>query len=127
MKRSLDIYDDIPKAMRNYLSHYGFHFSRKAYEYATENFASPYKEEEVDNMMLNYNITLKNDTLYDKVFVASWAKEHLLGRSLTDEQHLAMFVRDVIDDADGSGEEPFRRWISDCVGRGEPIEWYDIL
>jgi len=35
MKRTaLDIYDDMPASMRKYISNYGWHFSKEAFEYA---------------------------------------------------------------------------------------------
>ena len=32
----LDVYEQIPRGMREYLSHYGWHFSQKLAEYATD-------------------------------------------------------------------------------------------
>lgn len=128
MKRSLDTYDRIPEEMENYLSHNGFHFNKKAYDYAAKKMSNdPYTKEQVEELLKRYGITLKNDTLYDKVYVATMAKSDFLGKSIPNEQYLAMFVRDYLDDEDGCGEEAFRRWIADSIGRGEPIDWYELL
>jgi hypothetical protein len=34
MKPALDIYDDMPKYMRKYLQHYGWHFNKALCDYA---------------------------------------------------------------------------------------------
>lgn len=129
----LDIYDDMPPAMKAYISNYGFHFNKKACEYAVKRMKKnagkidPYTQEQVKELFSRYGITLKNDTMHDATYVANMAKADYLGKSLPNEQYLAMFVRDYIDDEDGCGEEAFRRWIADSVGRGEPIDFEEIL
>ena len=44
-----------------------------------------------------------------------------LGSSVPDEQRLALFVKDYVDDPDGYEELPFTRFYSDCIGKGIPI------
>ena len=50
-----------------------------------------------------------------------------LGSSIIDEKHLALYVKDVIDDADGYDGIVFNRWYADTVKQGIPIEWDDML
>lgn len=78
MKRiPIDLYDEIPSEMRTYLRHYGWHFNRKAYEYACESMrrknvqtgkmerVEPYTKEQVDEILKKYNITLVCVCCYD--------------------------------------------------------------
>lgn len=132
-RRSLDSYDIVPDGMRTYLSNYGFHFSKKACEYAVKQMRRDgkheheYSVEDVDSLLKKHGVELENDVLYDKVFVANMAYYDYLNKSLTGECHVAKFVKDYLDDEDGCGEEAFRRWIADCVGRGIPVSWEDML
>ena len=70
---------------------------------------------------------LQDPILYDHVFVANMAKADFYKSSIPDEQHLALYVKDYLEDPDGTDELPFRRWLATMVGIGEPIEWEDIL
>lgn len=139
MKRMpLDIYDEMPKDMKKYITNYGWHFNKRAYEYATKHLTKrnqlthqqervvPYTKEEVDELLKKYNIELTNKIMYDYVFAASMCKADYLGKSVPNEQCLAMYVRDTVDDYDASDETTFRRWVATMVGNGEPIDWYEI-
>lgn len=138
-KKSLDIYDDMPSGMKTYISNYGFHFNKKACEYAVsmmkkEDRASgtikelkPYSKEQVDDLMQIHGVKLHNKVLYDYVFAANMCKADYLGSSVVDEQHLCLFVKDYLDDVDASEETAFRRWLATMVGNGDPIEWDDLI
>ena len=123
--KSLDAHDKIPDAMRNYLSHYGFHFSKKAFEYACEGMAVMSKEK-VESLQEQYGVNIANDVLYDKAYVATMAKSDF-ALSLDSETRIVRFVKEYLDDKDGCGEEAFRRWVADRIGRGKPIDWDSIL
>lgn len=133
MRQSLDTYDTIPEAMRRYLSYNGFHFNKKACDYAVRkmrkggNKIEPWTQDQVNELLKKYGITIKNDTMHDATYVANMAKSDFLGKSLPNEQYLAMYIKDYLDDEDGTGEEAFRRWIADCVGRGEPVDFEMLL
>lgn len=140
MKRiPLDIYDDIPKDMRKYIQHNGWNFNKKACEYAVNLMKKynpstdkleklePYSKDQVDEMLQNYGITLDNNVGYNYVFVANMAKADYLKSSLEDEHHLALFVKDYIDDPDASSETTFRRWYITMMGNGEIVDWSDII
>lgn len=124
--------------MISYYGNNGWHFSKKAYQFATRNLVKkgadgksekvkPYTMDEVEEMLQKYNIKLKNDNGYDKVYLASMAKADYLGSSIADEEHLAMHVKDVLDDYDGGDERVFRHWYSDQMEDGVSIPWDDIL
>lgn len=135
----LDIYDELPPAMRQYISNYGFHFSKRAYECAIkgmkrkstvtgkEERVEPMTKDQVEEMLNKYGVKVENGKMYDACYVLMMGKADYLKSSIPDEQHLAMYVKDVLDDVDGSDELPFRFWLQKCVAMGEPIEWEDMM
>ena len=78
-------------------------------------------KENVDELLKRYGINLDNKHGYDYVFAANMCKADYLGSSVPDEQHLALFVKDYVDDPDGYPELPFTRFYADCIGTGTPI------
>lgn len=134
----LDIHDDMPEGMRRYISNFGWHFNKKAYEYATklmrkrspktnmEERVKAYTKEEVDAMLMTYNVELKRKIMYDYVFVATMCRADYLGSSIEDEEHLVKYIKDTVDDVDASNETTFRRWVATMIGNGSPIDWYEI-
>lgn len=137
-KTPLDIYEDMPEGMKRYINNFGWHFNKKAYEYATsfmsrinpitkkEEKVDCYTKEQVDKLLEDYNINVKNKVMYDYVYVASMCKADYLSKSVPDKEHLAMFVRDTVDDFDTADTTTFRRWVATMVGNGNPIDWYEI-
>lgn len=132
-KTALDIYDDMPRAMKKYISNYGWHFNKTSYEYAV-NFMrnkngsklQPYQKEQVDTMLKAYGVELDNNVMYDYLYVASMCKADFYGSCIRDEHSMALFIKDTIDDKDASNETTFRRWVATMVGNGEPIEWDEL-
>lgn len=139
MNTPLDIYDDYPKAMRRYLQNYGWTFSKNACDYAVSlirkiNPATGKKEtiqaadkEAVNDMLEKYGVRLEHNTGYDYVYVYNKAFADCYKSSVPDEQHLALHVKDVIDDVDNEGGNVFRKWYADMVGKGMPVDWEEIL
>lgn len=136
--RSFEVYDRIPEDMQTYLSNYGFNFSKKMCEWAVSMMKKkdasgktekiqPISKEVIEELLKKYNITLECDNGYNSVYVANMAKADYWGSSLTDEQHLVLFIKDYIDDPDGSEEKAFRHFLSDCMGMGIVINWIDML
>lgn len=78
-------------------------------------------------MLKTNGITLKNNALYDHVFVANMGKADYLGKSIANEKNLAMYIKDVIDDEDGYDGVPFNRWYADMSRKGKPIDWNEFL
>lgn len=126
-------YDMKPSAMINYLRYNGPHFSEKLCDFAVSQMMrdgkpiKPFTKEEVENMLKTNGITLKNNALYDHVFVANMGKADYLGKSIANEKNLAMYVKDVIDDEDGYDGVPFNRWYADMSRKGKPIDWNEFL
>lgn len=126
----LDFYDDRPASMKRYLKYYGEHFNKKLCEFAINKMnhgKMPVGKEKVEEILSKYNIKLDNNELCDHVFVYNMGNNDYLGSSITDEKHLAMYVKDVIDDEDGYDGIVFNRWYADMVIQGTPIEWDDML
>ena len=130
-------YDEYPEAMLAYLRNYGPHFNRKLYEFATDKMMKvyegkkkkivPYKKEDVDTIMKNYGIEVNNAQLYDCAYVASMCKADFLGSSVIDDRHLAIYVKDVIDDVDAPDGLVFNRWYADMCYMGIAIDWEEML
>jgi hypothetical protein len=91
------------------------------------NYITPFHKDSVDDLLRRYNINLENKIGYDYVYAANMARADYLGSSIMDDQHLALFIKDYIDDKDGYPELPFTRFYADCVGTGTPINWEDML
>lgn len=140
MKRdSLDLYDEIPEDMINYLRHNGRHFSRKLCDYAVSMMKHIHPstgevrkldvihKDQLDELLKLNNIEINNNQLYDYVYVANMCKADFLGHSVPDENHLCMFIKDVIDDVDGYDGIVFNRWYADMCRKGIPIDWYSML
>ena len=134
----LDARDSFPSGMEEYLAHNGWHFSKKMFEWVTSNMYKKdangkrvkiqvISKEGTDELLKRYGIVLDNKYGYDYVFAANMCKADYLGSSVPDEQHLALFVKDYVDDPDGYPELPFTRFYSDCIGTGTPIPWEDVI
>lgn len=131
--RALDNYSILPSGMREYVENYGFTFNKKAYEYAVSLMRGkngkiqPAKKEEVEELLKRYGIELQKNKGYNAAFVFSMAKADFWQSSIADEHHLALFVKDYIDDPDGNDEIPFRRWLATMVAVGEPVYWEELI
>ena len=127
MKRTpLDTYDDRPSSMKRYLRYYGQHFNKKLCEFAVSKMKhgkQPLTKERVDDILNANRVELENNQLYDYVYVANMGYNDFMGSSITDDKHLALYVKDVIDDKDGYDGIVFNRWYADMVSQGIPIDW----
>ena len=135
----LDSYDIYPSGMREYLSTYGWHFSKKMCDWAVsrmykdgednkpEQAIPNYTRERVDLLLKRFNLKLEKNKGYDDVYVANMCKFDFLGSSIDNEMKLAQFIKDYIDDADAYEGMPFTRFYADCIGSGTPIMWEDML
>lgn len=140
MKRdSLDIYDELPEDMKEYLRYNGRHFNRKLCKHAVSLMSSmnpstgevekliPISKETIDSLLKSYKIEIKENQLHDYVYVANMCKADFLGSSIPDEQHLCKYVKDVIDDIDAYDGIVFNRWYADMCRKGIAIDWYEML
>ena len=134
MKQRLDTYDTMPKAMRAYLSNYGWHFNKKLCEWAISMMRDRNKarlplveKDKVESMLKQNGVEITTDKLYDAMYVLHMAKADFMGSSITDEAHLAKYVGDYINDPDGYDGIALTRFYADCMGKGIGVEWEDVL
>ena len=90
---------------------------------------TPMTREEVDSLLKTHGVELKNNVLYDHVFVANMVKSDLVGSSIVDAKHNALSIKDYIDDVDKAEGYLFNRWISDILGLGPHYipYWEDMI
>lgn len=129
-----------PPAMINYLIANGWHFSKSASDFAAslmkkrkagtkdeQEAIKPYTKEEVDELLKKYGVTLENNQLYDYVYVANKAKADYLGSSIEDEKHLALHIKDEIDDVDRKEGIIMKMWHTMVRGNGVAVPWLELL
>lgn len=140
-KQALDIYDMdfLPREMKAYLRNNGYSFSKKASDYAVslmkktntttkkKEKIEPWTKEQVDDLLKRFNVTLENNIGYNYVYVANMLKADKFKSSIPDEAHLALGIKDEIDDVDGNPENIFRKWLVCMDGNGEPIDWMSLI
>lgn len=134
----LDARDKFPSGMEDYLAIYGWHFSKKMCDWAVSEMYKkdangkqvaliPMAKNTVDELLKRYSVNLSNKNGYDYVFAANMCMADYMGSSIEDERHMALFIKDYVDDQDGYSELPFTRFYADCIGSGKPIIWEDML
>ena len=131
----LDYKETFPSGMENYIAFYGWHFSKnmcmwacnKMYktENGTKEYIMPYTKESFLALERTYGITMPFS--YDALYVANMCKADFLGSSIKDEEHLLLYVKDVMEDPDGYEGMPFTRFYADCIGKGIQIDWDDVV
>lgn len=137
MNTDLTQYDIKPEGMINYLRYNGPHFNKKLCEFATSNMKkkvgssmvtiTPYTKEAVDKLLQIHRVELKGGQLYDSVFVANMCKADFYGSSISDEMHLAKYIKDVLDDDDAYDGIVFNRWYADMCRKGIVIDWDSMI
>lgn len=136
-KEDFTMYDDKPKAMIAYLRYNGPHFNKGLHDFAVSKMTKkvngrevtlqPYTKQDVDKLLDEYGVSLKNKDGYDYVYAANMCKADFLGSSVPDEHHLAKYVKDVVDDVDGYDGLIFNRWFADMSKKGIVINWSDLI
>lgn len=86
----------------------------------------PWNKEQVDDLLKRFNVQLENNIGYNYVYVANMLRADKYKSSIPDEAHLALGIKDVIDDVDCSPYRVFLEWMAKMDVNGEPIEWDDI-
>lgn len=128
-----------PSGMKLYLESYGFHFSKKLYEWAVskmkvkdeatgkEKKLEPWSKDEVDDMLKANGITIEHDKGYDVAYVANMLKADFYKKSLVDEAHLCKHIKCYLDDIDGDPCRAFDEFFATCIGKGIPVIWSDVI
>lgn len=133
-RENFTAYETIPEDLAIYMSHNGPHFNKEACKFATDQMFidedeefKPFTKEEVNGLLESYNVKVKNNKLYDAVYVANMCKADYLGSSVPTEEHVAKYIKDTLDDPDGMEGLTFNRWIADMKWLGIPIPWDEFL
>lgn len=125
----------MPDDIRAYLEKNGWSFSKKMCEFAVGRMKDrngkkleSLTKEQVDKLLKTYEIVLKHDNGYDCVYcLPTWRSPTIGDRRSGDEQQLARFVKDYIDDEDAYPGMPFTRYFADLIGSGTNVPWDDVL
>lgn len=133
-RENFTAYEIMPEDLAIYMSHNGPHFNKAACDFAVEQmFTEDEKElkgftkEQVNGLLQSYGVKVKNNKLYDAVYVANMCKADYLGDSVPTEEHLAKYIKNTLDDPDGMEGLTFNRWIADMKWLGIPIPWDEFI
>lgn len=135
----LDSRSVFPSGFQEYLELYSWSFSKKAWEYAVSKMRkkdpSTGKEvpcekktkEQMDEFFKKYGVDISKAKGYDAYYLYSMCVCDFYKSSISDEAHVALYVKDVIEDTDGYEGMVFSRWYADCISRGEQPPWLDLI
>ena len=138
-REPLDIRDRRPEEMEAYLSHFGWHFNKKMCEFAVslmkkmnpqtgkKERIEPISKEKVDELLARYGIKLENNVLNDYVYWANQCKADTFKSSVPDEAHMALYIKDMVDDPDAPDGMAMCMWYAKMNRAGEPVEWDEML
>ena len=133
------MFDGIPEEAHSYLGNYGFHFNKKACEFAVSMMSKHevgtgksvplemVSKDDVEAILTKHNVKLENDCMYDSTYVANMLMSDMYKSSIPDEQHLALGIKDLIDDIDQRDGYLFGRWYSNVLFNGNPIDWSTLV
>lgn len=125
MNEDFTNYDIKPKEFINYLRYYGSHFNKRLCEFACKQFSkNEITKDSLSSLLQNNGIKINEIYLYDALYIANWCKSTFYGSSISDERHLVLFIKDVIDK---ESNLIFNRWFADMAKQGVPIEWEDMI
>lgn len=129
----LDLYERKPAGMEKYLSIYGWHFSKAMCNWAVSMMRDrngarikPTEKQSLEEMLKANNIQVQAKG-YDAVYVAAMVKSDYYGSSITTDMQYLKFIADYMDDKDGYDGIAFTRFYADCLAKGIPILWEDML
>ena len=121
-------------SFEEYTEQYGLHFSKKLYEWAVSMMTdhngqaiTPKTKEQVSTFLRTNGAEVDNNKGYDVPYVHAMAMADYWGSSIEDDAHLALFVKDYLDDPDGYETKAFDHFVMDCRAKGEPIFWDEMM
>lgn len=137
-RENFTAYETMPEDLAIYLSHYGPHFNKKCCEFAIKQMykhddkgneveINAWSKGEVEELLRAYGIKVKNAQLEDITYVANMCKADYFEGSVPSKQHVAMYVKESLDDPDGAEGLMFNRWIADMKWFGIAIDWSEFL
>lgn len=130
----MSILDLVPEGFREYKRRHGLHFTGSLCEFAVNRMkgkdgkpVNTMTPKEVEVMLKEFDVKLEHKKGYDHVFVANMGLADYLGESVPDMEHLAKYVKNVIDDPDGYEGIAFNRWLADVVAMRVEVPWEEFL
>lgn len=126
-----------PAAMQDYIDNYGWHFNKKAVEFAISLMKrkdksgeikpiNPYSKDEIDEILERQGVRLEKNKLCDYIYVANKCRADYK-KSVPDEQHLALYIQETIDDVDAGDETVFREWLAKLRGNHQPVDFNELI
>jgi hypothetical protein len=113
-----------------YIEQFGCHFNKRLYEWAVSLMTDrkgekikPRTQQQVEEFLGKHGIKIDNNKGWDAAYVLAMGAADYIGSSIPDEAHLAKFVKDFLDDPDGSKTKAFDHFVVDCRAKREPIFW----
>lgn len=88
---------------------------------------SSWSKEDVEKLLTEQGVNVVNNVSYDAVYVANMCKADYYGKSVPDEPHVALFIKNYLDDEDGYEGIAFNRFLADCARKGIVIPWEDVI
>lgn len=120
--------------MEEYLEDYGYHFNKRLFQFAAGMMKDrndlPLKawdKEKTDEFLKAHGVNVRHNVGYDAAYVLNMARADFFGSSITDETKLALFVKDYLDDKDGSETRAFDEFYIKTVALGVPVFWDEML
>ena len=121
-------------AMEEYLEEYGYHFDKRLFEFAVDMMddrsgqpLKPWDKDKTNEFLKANGVTLKNNYGHDAAYVLNMARADYYGSSIADDAHLALFVKDYVDDPDGAPTRAFDEFYMKCIALGIPIFWDELM
>lgn len=121
-------------SMEEYLIDYGYHFNKKLFDFAVSlmedrdgNPLEPWSKEQTNIFLSRFGVELVHNFGHDAAYVLNMARADYYGSSITEEPKLASYVKDYIDDIDGSDTRAFDEFFIGCMAKGIPIFWDEML
>lgn len=124
--------------MEAYTKKHGRHFNQRLCNYATslmrkkdattskERQIIPFSQAEVDELLERHGVELNDKEVLDYVYVANMAKADYWKSSIEDERHLALFIKDTIEDFDAVDGCVFLRWAASACKKHD-IPWDELI
>lgn len=137
-RQALDFYGTMPEELKAYLRYNGWHFNKKLCEYAVRGMKKKetngkkssvefISKEKVDEMLNRHGVILEENVGYDYVYAANMIKADFYGRSIADDMHMALMIKDIVDDVDQADGFIMHRWYADMIRKGTPVDWEEML
>lgn len=125
----LDVYEELPRDMREYLSQYGWHFNEKLAKHAVEHMSGKHcTMEQVKDFMKRAGYTDFGKYNESDVYYAfNMYYSDFYGTTLVDEMKVASAVNDIVNDEDGYDGALLTEYYAKCIGRGTPLMWGEYL